>query len=102
MAFTLRELNLMNNEKPGVQTSLLRSSNSEIDTFFGDEYSPQKSKQKYRDIEDEDMIQADAQIDETFDDFFIRFLLNSHLSNNEIMVQLSQAKLGMLEVNIND
>jgi hypothetical protein len=56
MAFTLRELNLMNNEKPGVQTSLLRSSNSEIDTFFGDEYSPQKSKQKYRDIEDEDMI----------------------------------------------
>lgn len=62
VACTFRDFNMVHYEKPGVYTSLIRSSNSDIDDFFGDQQisSPAKHKPKYRDLEDEDLIQAEA------------------------------------------
>jgi hypothetical protein len=61
ISVNLREVALVNVEKASLPQSIIRSSNSQGDDFFGDiQNSAKKSKPApaYRDLEDEDEIQG--------------------------------------------
>lgn len=44
-----------------------------------------KKKPKYRDLENEDLIQAEALIDENLNEFFIRFIFHSQNHEDSII-----------------
>ena len=84
-SLNLREIALVNVEKASFPQSIIRSSNSQVDDFFGEVQNSNKKNKPvpaYRDLEDEDEIQGQLD-EESLDDFFIRVSHISSLTNPE-------------------